>query len=300
MKTILIAGGSGLVGSHLATYLHSKDYKIKVLSRAKLGSSPFPYFLWDVQNNYIEEEALANVDFIINLAGANIGEKRWSKKQKKAILESRVKSTQLLFDSIKNAKIDLKGYITASATGYYGAATSDKIFNEQDTAATDFLGNVCQQWEESSRSFSRLGIRTLQIRTGLVLTSKGGALEKITQPIKLGFGAVLGSGKQYMPWIHIADLCRIYELAIQNNTMKGAYNAVAPEHINNTNFTRLLAKHLGKKIWLPAIPSFFLKLLLGEMADLVLQGSRVSSNKIQDEGFSFLYISLVAALEDLF
>jgi len=299
MDTILIAGGSGLVGKHLSKHLHSKGYQIRLLSRKILVDSTFPSFVWDVQNNTIDKNALQNVDYIINLAGTNIGEKRWSKKQKKAILESRIKSSQLLFETVKNEKIPLKAYISASATGYYGAITSEKIFDENDVAAIDFLGSVCQQWEESSRSFLELGIRNVQVRTGVVLTTKGGALEKMLQPIKIGFGSALGSGKQYMPWIHSADLCNIYELAIRNDKMKGAYNAVAPEPINNTEFTHKLAKQLQKKIWLPAIPSFLLDIVLGEMASIILKGSRVSPYKIQEVGFTFAYPTLSSALEEI-
>lgn len=299
MKTVLIAGGTGLIGNHLSSYLHAKGYKVHLLSRKKHENPRYPTFIWDISKSFIEEAALNKVDCIINLAGANIGDKAWSKKRKKEILNSRVRSGQLLFEEVKRANLPLKVFISASAIGYYGLITNEKIYSEEDKPAADFLGTVCRKWEEATHVFSTNNIRTVQLRTGIVLTPKAGALEKIAQPIKLGFGAVLGTGKQYMPWIHIEDLCRLYSYALENEKLQGAYNSVAPNHITNKDFTKALAKQLKKRIWLPNIPGFILKLLLGEMADLVLFGSRVSSEKIIKTGFQFKYKELPKALQDL-
>lgn len=300
MSIVLIAGGSGLVGKYLAKYLQEKSYAVRILSREKKCLSRFPTFIWDVATGYIDEKAFSNVDFIINLAGENIGSSTWSENRKEDILTSRIDSTKLLYEKTIEFNTPLKSFITASAVGYYGAITSEKIFQETDKPASDFLGSVCKKWEIESHLFSENGIRTVRIRTGLVLTPKGGALEKIANPIKKRFGTVLGNGKQYVPWIHINDLCRIYEFALQNSEIEGAYNAVAPEYIDQKDFTLSLAKTLKKKIWMPNVPAFILKLLLGERSDLVLFGSRISMKKIQNETFKFNFRTLETALESLF
>lgn len=300
MEKVLIAGGSGLIGQQLAKHLQNKGYAVRILGRSKDAKPTYPTYIWNIASNYIETDALQQVDYIINLAGENIGSKAWTKKRKKEILTSRTKSTKLLFKTILQNKIPLKAYITASAVGYYGAITSEKIFTEKDKHADDFLGNVCEKWETASHVIENLNIRTVQIRTGVVLTQKGGALEKMMTPIKKGFGAVLGNGNQFVPWIHIDDLCGIYEFALQNSKIEGAYNGVAPEYIEHKYFTYSLAKKLKKKIWLPAIPAFMLKLLLGEMADLVLYGSRISSEKLAKTGFQFNYPSLEKAFKAIF
>ncbi|HIP48555.1 MAG TPA: TIGR01777 family protein [Lutibacter sp.] len=299
METILIAGGTGLIGKHLSSYLKDKGYHVRLLSRNKTKNPTFPTYIWNITTGYIEKNALKDVSYIINLAGANIGSKRWTKKRKNEILTSRIESAHLLFKEVQRTNTKLKGYITASAIGFYGALSTDKIFNENDKHATDFLGNVCYHWEKASNIFEEKKIRTVQIRTGVVFTPTGGALEKMTQPIKLGFGATLGKGTQYMPWIHIADLCRLYEFALSNSELKGAYNAVVPSHITNKEFTQLLAKQLDKRIWLPNIPSPVLRILLGEMASIILYGSRVSSEKIIKMGFNFKYSLLSESLDNL-
>jgi len=300
MATVLIAGGSGLVGKYLAKYLQDKAYSVRILSREKKCLNRYPTFIWDFSTGYIDEKAFSNVDFIINLAGENISSRTWSENRKEDILTSRIDSTKLLYEKTIEFNTPLRSFITASAVGYYGTITSEKIFQETDIPANDFLGNICKKWEIESHLFSENGIRTVRIRTGLVLTPKGGALEKIANPIKKGFGAVLGSGKQYVPWIHIDDLCRIYEFALQNSEFEGAYNAVAPEYTNQKNFTYAIAKALKKKIWLPNVPAFILKLILGERSDLVLFGSQISVKKIQNETFKFNYGTLETALESLF
>ena len=300
MSIVLIAGGSGLIGNYLAKYLKDKGYTVRILSREKKCINRFPRFLWDFATGYIDEKAFDNIDYIINLAGENIGSKSWSKNRKKDLLTSRIDSTKLLYEKTIEFNSSLKSFITASAVGYYGAITSEKIFQETDKPAKDFLGNICEKWEIGSQLFAANDIRTVQLRTGLVLTPKGGALEKIANPIKKGFGAVLGNGKQYVPWIHIKDLCRIYEFALRNSKIEGAYNVVAPEYIDQKDFTHTLAKTLKKKTWMPNMPAFMLKWLLGEKSDLVLFGSRISTQKILKSGFDYKYTSLDHALTSLY
>lgn len=298
MANILVTGGTGLIGKQLCNLLKQKGHTVSILSRSKNTSSSSYY--WDITKNYIEPKAIKETDYIIHLAGAGIVDKRWSKSRKKVLISSRVDSTYLLFNKVKELNPNLKGFISASGIGYYGAITSDKIFNEDDKPENDFISDICVVWEKTVNQFNSIGIRTVIFRTGIVLTKEGGALEKITKPIKLGFGAAIGSGKQYMPWIHMDDLCFMYIEAIENHDIKGIYNAVSPEHTTNKLFTKSIAEVLNKPIWLPNIPSFILKIILGKMAIILLEGSRVSSKKITTTGFKFNYPTLKTALKNLF
>ena len=300
METVLIAGGSGTVGKHLSKMLLEKGYEVAWLSRKRIEVADIKIHLWNVENKFIEDEAILSADYIINLSGTNIGEKRWSSKRKNKILNSRVESTKLLFEKVKKLNKNLDAFITSSAVGYYGMTTSNNIFNEDDRPATDFLGEVCNKWENESKLFEELGIRTVQVRTGVVLNRGAGALSKMMLPIKMFVGSPLGSGKQYVPWIHIEDLCNIFIKSLEDSSMTGAYNAVVPESITNSSFTKILAQQLNKPLFMPNVPSFVLTILLGEMSKLVLEGSRVSSEKIQNSGYRFLYPDLLSALNQLF
>lgn len=300
MVTILISGGTGLVGRHLCKKLKEKGYAVAILSRTSKQDADIPTYYWNLEKNEIEKEALETADYIIHLAGANIGDKRWTTKRRQLIIDSRVKTCGLIFDKIKESRIKLKAFISASAVGYYGAITSDKIFTEIDPAANDFLGKTCKLWEQSADRFNELGIRTVKIRTGIVLTKHGGALAKMITPIKIGIGSALGKGRQYLPWIHIHDLCGIYIKAIEDAQMHGAYNAVAPDHKTNRDFMRTLARVLKKPFWFPDIPSIVLKIMFGKMSEMFLKGSRVSSDKIRKAGYNFRFPDLESALTDLF
>jgi uncharacterized protein (TIGR01777 family) len=299
METVLITGASGLVGSCLSNKLIEKGYHVATLGRKSEKNPSLQNFSWNIEKKEIDENAFEKVDYIIHLAGANIGQGRWTVKRKKEILDSRIKSAQLLFQKITENKQQLKAFITASAIGYYGAVTTDKIFVETDHPSQDFLGETCRLWEESANRFESLGVRTVKIRTGVVLTYQGGALAKMITPVKIGLGASIGSGKQYMPWIHMDDLCNIYIKALEDNNMHGAYNAVAPEHKTNREFSETLTKVLKKKVWLPNVPAIIVRIIFGKMAELVLNGSRVSSNKLIQEGFQFKFPTLNSALIQL-
>ena len=295
MESILITGGSGLIGKYLQKVLLQKGYAV-----SNLSSNPSTKnFYWNIETGEIDIEALKNADHIIHLAGANIGAKRWTERQKRLIIESRTQSAQLLFDTITKLNKRPKTFISASAVGYYGAITSEHIFTETDEPANDFLGNVCEQWEKSADRIEELGIRVVKLRTGVVLTPHNGVLEKIRRPIKYGFGSSFGNGKQYFPWIHINDLCEMYYKAIADKTFSGAYNAVAPQHCSNKLFVKNLALMSGKSVLLPSIPSFIFRVAFGEMSDLLLKGSRISSQKIEDKGFQYQFPTLESALTDL-
>ena len=299
METVLITGSNGLIGNHLSKKLKEKGYDVVLLSRKKKVKPGFTIYPWDLNKNEIEQEAISRSNYIIHLAGANISSKRWSKKRKQIIIDSRVKSAHLLFDKINASGKPLKAFISSSAVGYYGAVTTDKIFTESDPPGPDFLAQTCRLWEEAADKFKDIGIRTVKIRSGVALSNKGGALPKILAPIEIGLGSAIGDGKQYMPWIHLDDLCEIYIKALEDSKMEGAYNAVAPDHKTNKEFTLTLARILKEPFWFPNTPVFFLKLIFGEMANTIANGSRVSSKKIMEAGFKFKFPNLENALRDL-
>ena len=298
MKTILITGGTGLIGRYLSEKLQERGYCVMILSRTSKTHIGIKTYAWDLDKQELEKEAIELADCIIHLAGANLGEKKWTAQRKKLIMDSRVNSSQLIFDKTKEFN-NVKVYISASAIGYYGTITSDKIFSESDKPSNDFLGNVCQQWEQSADKFEELGIRVVKIRTGVVLTKHEGALSKMTSLVKVGLGSAIGSGKQYIPWIHIDDLCDIYIKAIEDVQMKGSYNAVAPDHKTNREFYSDIANILKKPFWAPNIPAIILELIFGKMSAILLTGSRVSCEKIINTGYRFKFTNLKSALIDL-
>lgn len=296
---ILITGGTGLIGKELGRKLKQKEYSVAVLSRHKNHDTDIQTYLWNPEKNEIENGAIETADYIIHLAGANISEKNWKKERKKVIVDSRVKTADFLYSKIKKSGNILKAFISASAVNYYGTVTSDKIFTEDDPPANDFLGITCRKWEESAFRFQKLGIRTVIIRTGVVLSGKGGALSKMQLPVRLGIGSPVGSGRQYLPWIHIDDLCNIYIKAIEDSKMDGAYNAVAPDHITNKDFMKTIARVQKMPFWAPKVPAFVMKALYGKMADILLKGSRVSSARIREAGYTFRFSSLESAIGNL-
>ena len=297
MATILITGGTGLVGKELTKLLEKNDHQIFILSRHKSSNPNFYY--WNIDKNYIDPKAIIKADYIIHLAGSGIAEKRWTSKRKKTLIDSRVNSANLLFEKVKELNPNLKGFITASGIGFYGAITSTTIFSEKDPSGDDFISTICIEWEKSALKFNSINIRTVILRTGIVLSKQDGALEKICKPIKLGLGSFLGTGKQFMPWIHINDLCSMFEFSIKNENIYGTYNAVAPQHISNQEITLEIANHFKKKIWLPNVPSFILKIIVGELSVILLKGSRVSCDKILKDGFTFQFPRLKQALNNL-
>jgi uncharacterized protein (TIGR01777 family) len=298
-KNILISGGSGFIGKHLTELLIEKGFSVSILSRSdKKNTADISYFKWDVANQTIDEAAVLNADYVIHLAGENIAEKRWTAKRKLAIIDSREKSTQLIYSVLKKNNKKLDAFISASAVGIYGAVNGEEICTEETPLAHDFLGSTCQKWEGALDFIEYLHIRTVKIRTGLVLGKEDGFLKKLIPIFKWRLGAALGSGKQYMPWIHVDDLCNVYYHAIVNATMVGPYNAAVNDNTNNTIFSKTLAKVLGYSIWLPNVPAFLIKLGMGEMAKIVLTGRRVSSDKIEETGFQFKFKNLEEALKD--
>ncbi|RBN51856.1 TIGR01777 family oxidoreductase [Flavobacterium psychrolimnae] len=298
-KNVLISGGSGFIGRNLTTLLLAKGYSVSILSRSeKQNKGDVFYYKWDVAKQTIDEEAILKADYIIHLAGENIAEKRWTAKRKAVIIDSREKSTQLLYSVLKKHYKKLDAFVSASAVGIYGAVNGEEICTEDMKPANDFLGYTCQKWEDSIDFIENLNIRTVKIRTGLVLGKNDGFLKKLIPLFKYRLGSALGSGKQYMPWIHVDDLCAIYLQAISDASMEGPYNAAICDNTTNTVFSKTLARVFGYSIWLPNVPAFVLKLVMGEMAKIVLTGRRVSSDKIEQTGFKFKFNNLEEALRN--
>jgi uncharacterized protein len=298
-QKVLITGGSGLIGRYLTSMLLHEGFNVAHLSRKKDQFGRIRVFRWDPAKGILDPVVFEGVDCIVHLAGANIGEKRWTKERKEEIVNSRIESAKLLFKSASENGIKLKAFISASAVGYYGSISSEKIFTENDNPANDFLGLTCKKWEEVADLFNDVGARVVKIRTGVVMEKSDSALSKLLKPAKMGVFPSLGNGRQYMPWIHIADLCGIYLKSIQDERMEGSYNAVSPQHIIQRGFMKTLASVLNKPFFHPRVPAFLLKAALGEMSDVVLKGSRISSDKIINSGFSFRFNNLEAALKDV-
>ena len=304
MATILITGGTGLIGTALTPMLLSKGYEVIILTRQpdQENTGAVKYANWNVESGTIDKDAIARADYLIHLAGTNVGEKRWTKKRKKEILDSRKKSGELIIKALKEIPNKVQCVLTASGIGWYGPDTDiskQKGFNENDPHSNDFLGEVCEQWEESLKPVVALDKRLIIFRQGIVLSNHGGAFIEFKKPLKFGMATILGSGVQILSWIHIEDLCRMYMYALENN-LSGVFNAVAPRVISNKNFTLQLAKKVRGKFFIPIyVPSFGLKIVLGEMSIEVLKSATVNSEKIKSTGFQFLYPSIEAAFNNL-
>ncbi len=297
--SVMITGGSGLVGRYLTSLLLSRNFRVSHLSTKSAQFGMVRVYRWDPARGILDPSHLGDVDYIVHLAGANIGEKRWTDRRKREISDSRTVSARLLHKTITENRISLKAFISASATGYYGSAASGNLFSEEDPPATDFLGTTCSLWEESASMFQKSGIRSVMIRTGVVLEKDRGALAKLTATSKAGFMVTLGSGRQFVPWIHISDLCSIYLKAITDDSMTGPYNAVAPQHISHHDFMKTLSEVIHKPLLPLHVPAFLIRTVLGEMSDVVLKGSRISPSKLISAGFVFDHGNLRESLRDL-
>ena len=304
METILVTGGTGLIGRALTEMLVRKGYDVIILTRKIPTAAPTPhisYATWDVHKQTIDETAITRADHIIHLAGAGVVEKKWTAAYKEEILKSRTDSSTLLINTIKKTGHRIKSIISASAIGWYGEDSKPgQAFTETDPADSSFLGEACRLWEESIRAAEALNIRVCCLRTGIVLSNDGGALQEFQKPVKMGLAAILGSGKQYISWIHIEDLCRQYIFALETPSMQGVYNAVAPQPVTNKELTLSLAAKLKGKFFVPVhVPAFVLRLMMGSRSIEILKSTTVSATKIRNAGFTFLYPSIDAALDQL-
>ncbi|RNI37283.1 TIGR01777 family protein [Hanamia caeni] len=307
MPCVLISGGTGLIGSHLVDHLIQKNYDIIILSRKKNQASDNPkisYSYWNIKDNIIDAEVVRKADHIIHLAGAGVLDKKWTQEYKNVIIESRVKSAEMIINCLNESNHNVKTFVSASAIGWYGKDEKPLIrkegFVEGDPSADDFLGKTCVLWEAASSRVATFGIRLVRLRTGIVLSNQGGAFERYKAPLKFGIAPILGNGKQVVSWIHIDDLCRMYCEAIENIYLNGNYNAVAPEPSTQKDLILKLGQQMRNRFFIPVyVPRFAIKLLFGKRSIEILKSETVSDKKIKSNGFTFLYPSLESAINDL-
>lgn len=299
MSTILIAGGTGLLGARLSHLLKEKGHTVLHLSRTKNLGAEFPAYHWDLERQAIDAEALDRADHLINLAGAGIADKRWADERKKLIISSRVDAANLLRKAIEEKRTKAKSYISASAIGYYGNR-GDQLLSETDPPGGEgFLPESVVAWEKAIGGVASTGIRTVAFRIGIILSTRGGALEKMLLPFKFFSGTYFGDGKMYYSWVHIDDMARMFIYAIENEKMSGTYNGVAPHPATNKEIIVACKRALGKFALIAPAPAAALRLAMGEMADMILDSARVSSARIEEAGFKFHFPELLPALKDL-
>ena len=294
---VLITGGSGLIGNRITQLLLEKSIEVVHLTRHRNSKSGVKTYEWDWEKGTIDLKCFEEVTHIIHLAGAGIADRAWTTKRKRFLIRSRVHTTRLLFKHIE-ALDKLESFISASGIGYYGARTTEEIFTASSQPYDDFIAKCCIQWENAADLFKPYG-RVVKLRTGIVLDKNKGAIPKMITSIKMGLGAPLGNGKQYMPWIHIDDIANLYIYALTSE-MNGVYNAVSSQHATNKELTQEIANQFNKKIRLKKIPSLIIKTIYGEMADILLKGSRVSNDRLLKSGFKFQYSDLKNALQNIF
>ncbi len=303
MDTVIITGGTGLIGRSLSIFLVSRGFRVIIFSRTprtyRKSSPEISYAAWNLDEQTVNEEAFQQAKYIIHLAGAGVADKPWTDKRKREIIESRTRSSELLIKAMKSIPNNIVSVVSASAIGWYnqnipGPAT------ETDSPDSGFLGATCQAWEKSIQPATSLDKRLVILRTGIVLSNDGGAFPEFAKPIRYGIAGILGSGKQIISWIHIEDICRLYMEAMTNAAWSGVYNAVAPNPVNNRTFTLELAKKMKGSFYIPIpVPNFILRLMLGERSEEVLKSSNISANKLKQQGFQFIYPTIDAAFRDL-
>ena len=299
-QVILISGGSGLIGNKLQALFASQGHEVRLLGRGFKGKKAQNKYYWNPDKGEIDESALEGVTWLIHLAGEPVAGKLWTKERKKAIIESRTESTKLLISTIEKTGCKPQKVLCASAVGYYGSITTDEIFTEKDTHGSDFLAEVCVLWETETAKFKlELDIQTIILRIGVVLAEEGGALQEIVKPMRFMMGTILGTGKQWVPWIHIDDLVGIMSFALHKKETGGIYNAVAPQFTNFKQLTEAAAKTLKRFIAPIHVPRFVLKIALGEQAVIVLEGSRVSPDKMIMEGYEFQFTDIHKTMDNL-
>lgn len=306
MNTVLITGGTGMIGKELTKHLSGRGYQVIILTREipahTSHGNKVSYALWDVNKQTIDLEAVQKADFIIQLAGAGVVDKKWTESYKAEIRDSRTKSSALLIDTLRKNANKVQAVVSASAIGWYGEDPSRgrEGFIESDEYAPDFLGETCKMWEESIDPITQIGKRLVKLRLGIVLSNTGGALTEFKRPLNFGIAGILGSGKQVVSWIHIDDLCKMFIAGIENLNLSGVYNAVAPKPVTNKVLTLQLAQAMRGKFFIPLhVPSFVLQLMLGTRSIEVLKSTTVNNDKIRKTGFTFDYPTIADAMKQL-
>lgn len=296
---ILITGGNGLVASHLTASLTSRGHEVRLLSRKRFQHLSAQVYEWDIFSEYIEDGALDNVEVVFHLAGAGIADEKWTESRKKTLFDSRIESTKLLCKKLGEMDQKPKVFVGASAMGFYGYEEFSHWSKEGDPRGKGFLADITSAWEEAANPIQDLGIRLVHARIGMVLSDRGGALEKMAQPIWWLVGAPIGTGRQVCNWIHVEDLVEMLIFFMVNSKIEGPYNAVASNPVTNAELTEYIADAIRRPLWLPNVPAFVLKLILGEMAEIVLEGHHLSNQKVLDAGFKFKYDQAQKAVEDI-
>lgn len=292
MKKILIAGGTGLIGTKLSALLTQKGHTVSILTRSPRLPN---HFSWNPSNNTIDERAFEGVEVLINLSGEGIAEKRWTIRRKKELYHSRIGTTEFLFSFVHKMP-QLQQFICSSGINCYGYDDDDMLYLEKAPFGVDYLSELVEEWEKSASLFYKK-CKVVKVRTAVVFDYSSGALQKMLPPIKLGIGSPLGTGKQFMPWIHISDLTNLFMHCIEQE-LDGAYNAVAANDTNET-ITKSIARILNKPFWFPNVPALVLQVLFGEMASVLLKGLKASNVKIKTTGFQFEFETLDPALKNI-
>ena len=298
-KHILITGGTGVLGKHLTELLLAKGHTVSLLSRSPGNDARVKTYLWDINKHEIDPDCIIGVDTIVHLAGTGIADKPWTDERKEEILESRTRSIKLIYDLLKSHQHEVTSVVSASGIGYYSDRRNE-LLDEDSEPAHDYLGTCCVEWEKAVDEGEELNLRVVKFRTGVVLTKEGGALTKLAMPVKFGFGAALGSGKQWVSWIHWHDVAAMYLYGIERKGLKGVYNMVSPNPVTNKQLTKAIANQLHRPLWLPNVPAFALKLILGEMSTIVLGSTKASAHKIEAKGFKFAYPVVEQALKEIY
>jgi uncharacterized protein (TIGR01777 family) len=296
---ILITGATGMIGKKLIAALLLQGHEVSILTRKPIKIKDVQVFLWDVENGEINNACLDGITTIVHLAGAGVADQKWTKDRKKQIIDSRVESTALLYKTIKETGAPVRNFISSSASGYYGDR-NDEILSESSAPGEGFLAECCVLWEEAVDKGKALGLRVVKFRTGFVLGKNGGGLASLARPIRLFAGAALGTGKQWVPWIHIDDIVSMYSNAIEDDSYEGAYNGCAPYPVSNEMLTIAVAKRLKRPVWPINVPEKILEMILGKMSIIVTTSTNLSAQKILDKGFKFKYVQLKDALDNIF
>ncbi len=295
----LITGGSGLVGNEITKILLASNNEVNWLTNSNKNKEKVHSFKWNIDKNEIDLQCFKNVETIFHLAGAGVADKKWTPERKKELIDSRIISTKLLYESVKNLAVKPKVIVAASAIGIY-QNDGDKLLDEESEKGNDFLATLTKDWEKEVDEFEKIGVRVVKLRIGIVLSDNGGYLKKVAAPAKFGLASALGNGNMITSWIHITDLANLFIYAANNENMKGEFNAVAPNPITNFEITKQIAKALNKPFFMPNVPSFILKIMFGEMAAVILMSQNISSSKIEQAGFKFEFEDIKNALKNIY